>query len=131
MKKRFFADDEGRIFSLEFLKREWKDSEDSRSFGEYIAACMSYNGGTLKEISAEDSQDILVGTYYYTDGKYGPCQHKGREYTEYLYNLKTGTENGNEIDWNGVNHVLINEDDNRIFQASGYSFDRGMFCDLY
>ena len=30
-----------------------------------------------------------------------------------------------------VTGIVVNADENRIVQASGYSAERGMFCDLY
>ena len=43
-------------------------------------------------------------------------------------------ENYADIDMDGVNHLAIRRDSNGrmyIFQASGYTYDRGIFCDLY
>ena len=44
--------------------------------------------------------------------------------------------NFREIKWNGVNHLSIVVDDDEynnphIIQASGWTEDRGLFCDMY
>lgn len=43
-------------------------------------------------------------------------------------------ENFSEVNLCGVNHLAIHREENgamRIFQASGYNSDRGMFTDMY
>lgn len=45
-----------------------------------------------------------------------------------LKNLKNRAELRDEDFLNGI---VVNEDEERIVQASGYSPDRGLFCDLY
>ena len=83
------------------------------------------------EISKNDAQMIDVNTVYYTEGKYGELQHFGKKYSDYIFRLKGTVDNAKDIDWEGVNGVWVNEDDNRIFQAGGYTEKRGLFCDLY
>lgn len=42
--------------------------------------------------------------------------------------------NAGIIDFKGVNHAAINRDKDGsfyIFQTSGYTYDKGMFCDMY
>jgi hypothetical protein len=42
--------------------------------------------------------------------------------------------NFNNVDMNGVNNLIIRQYDDgnfKIVQAGGYSYDRGMFVDLY
>lgn len=74
---------------------------------------------------------ITVDTVYYIPGRYGDAQKTGKHYFDKLSHLKEIVSNASEIDWNGVNFVIINEDENKIFQTSGYTYERGLFNDLY
>ena len=58
-------------------------------------------------------------------------QHTDDIYMDYIYAIKEMTINGNEVDWDGVNCIVIDEEEPKIIQASGYSENRGLFCDLY
>ena len=49
-------------------------------------------------------------------------------FMESLRNLKNRSELRDEDFLNGI---VVNEDEERIVQASGYSPERGLFCDLY
>lgn len=101
------------------------------SFDYWIDSCLTANNGSLMEISDEDAMMVSVDTVYYTQGRYGEVSHTGKHYLCKVYNLKMETANGLQINWSGVNGVIINEDANEIFQASGYTPERGLFCDLY
>ena len=114
----------------EFIVLKRKRETDAENFGQYVNNCCSKNG-TLMEIPKADAEIVSVDSYYYTEGKYGLVSHKGKSYHAYIFCLKSTVSNGNEIDWNGVNSVILDETENRIFQTSGYTKERGLFCDLY
>lgn len=40
-------------------------------------------------------------------------------------------DNYMDINRDGINHVVYDRDKRRIVQASGYSPERGMFCETY
>lgn len=101
------------------------------SFDYWLKSCLTANNGSLLEISDEDAMMVSVNTVYYTQGRYGKIAHTGKHYLSRIYNLKRETANGHQINWSGVNGVIINEDTNEIFQASGYTPERGLFCDFY
>ena len=101
------------------------------NFQQYLNACLSSNGGELTSISKEDAREISVETFHEVPAKYGTALTKTGQYHEPLYFLKRTVTNAKEVRWEGVNYVMIDEEDNHIFQASGYSKDRGLFCDLY
>lgn len=134
---RYFKNEEGELLTLENIRQTYNelkadgDLQDYEDFNYYLQACMYYNNGTLTELSEDDICRIDVTTVYYTEGKYGECQHTGKHYSDYIFHLRDEMSNGEEIKWKGVNGVIVNEDDNRIFQASGYTHERGLFCDLY
>lgn len=107
------------------------DPEIYADFNYWLNSCLTINNGSLMEISDEDAMIVSVDTVYHTQGRYGEISHTGKHYLSRIYNLKMETANGHQINWSGVNGVIINEDDSIIFQASGYTQDRGLFCDLY
>lgn len=137
MKAKFYKTDDLKLVTREQLEKDFNNLKESGDLADYedinvyTEACQSYNNGILTEISAEDAREITVDTVYYTKGNYGEVSHAGKHYTEYVFFLKETIDNASEIKWEGVNSVIINEDDNRIFQASGYTYERGLFCDLY
>lgn len=45
--------------------------------------------------------------------------------------IKSFSENFNEINWEGVNNIIYDKDTRRIIMAGGYTVDRGLFTDLY
>ncbi len=106
------------------------DSYGNKTFERFVNCCCSRNG-MLREIPKTDAELISVDSYYYTEGKYGQIAHKGKSYHAYIFYMKSTVSNGNEIDWKGVNSVTLDETENRIFQTSGYTSERGIFCDLY
>lgn len=134
---RYFKTDDGKLLTMYNIVKTYLelkadgDLQDYEDFKTYLGACMSYNNGTLTEISKEDAKDIHVDTFYYGKGNYGTtlCTHKS--YCEKQFYLKETIGNAKEVNWDGVNFISVNEDENRIFQASGYTSDRGLFCDLY
>ena len=101
------------------------------SFEYWLTSCITANNGSLLEISDEDAMMVSVDTVYYTQGRYGKIAHNGKHYLCRVYNLKRETSNGHQINWSGVNGVIIDEDTNKIFQVSGYTSEKGLFWDLY
>lgn len=134
---RYFKTDDLELVTMDRIKLDYADLKasgdlaDYEDFNSYLSACQSYNNGILTEISEDDAKQITVDTVYYTDGKYGEIQHTGKHYYDYIFRLKATVDNAANVKWQGVNGVYINEDSNCIFQASGYTHDRGLFCDLY
>lgn len=54
--------------------------------------------------------------------------------TCYAYVNPIDTTNYKEVDFDGVNSITIFRDDNgvmTIILASGWTYDRGIFCDMY
>lgn len=134
---RYFKTDDGKLLTMYNIVQTYKelkangDLQDHEDFKTYLNACMSYNNGSLTEISENDARLIDVDTVYYIEGTYGETQCTGKHYKDYIFALKETIDNAKEIKWEGVNGVFLNEDDNRIFQAGGYTRERGLFCDLY
>lgn len=134
---KFYKTDNFELVTSEQLEKDFNNLKESGDLADYedinvyTEACQSYNNGILTEISAEDAKRIGVDTIYHTQGNYGEISHTGKHYTEYIFVLKDTIDNAKEIKWNGVNSVIINEDENTIIQASGYTKERGLFCDLY
>ena len=134
---KFYKTDNFELVTSEQLEKDFNNLKESGDLADYedinvyTEACQSYNNGILTEISAEDAKRIGVDTIYHTQGNYGEISHTGKHYTEYIFVLKDTIDNAKEIKWNGVNSVIINEDENTIIQASGYTIERGLFCDLY
>lgn len=134
---RYFINENLELVTLDEMKKTYDELIETgeitgdEPFDYYLEACQAHNNGSLTEITQDDLKWIEVTTVYYTPGRYAEIQHHGKTYGDYLYRLKSSFVNGNAIKWNGVNGVIVNEDDNRIFQASGYTYDRGLFCDLY
>ena len=134
---RYFKTDDLELVTDEQIKNDYKelkasgDLADYEDYNYYFQACQSYNNGSLTEIRREDARRISVDTIYHTQGNYGEISHTGKHYTEYIFVLKDTIDNTKEIKWEGVNSVIVNEDENTIFQASGYTKERGLFCDLY
>lgn len=137
MKTEFYKTDDLKLVTREQLEKDFNNLKESGDLADYedinvyTAACQSYNNGILTKISAEDAREITVDTVYYTQGNYGEISHTGKHYTEYIFVLKDTIDNAKEIKWEGVNNVIVNEDENTIIQASGYTRERGLFCDLY
>lgn len=138
MKKYYNTETDG-VWTLLQLREEHNrqlmeseiDPEIYADFNYWLNSCLTVNNGSLIEISEEDARIVTVDTVYHTKGRYGEISHTGRHYLSRVINLRNEIVNGNKINWDGVNGVIINEDDNIIFQASGYTPDRGLFCDLY
>lgn len=134
---RYFATDDGKLLTMYNVVQTYLelkksgDLTDYEDFPTYLEACMYYNNGILTEISEEDARDIHVDTVYYKEAKYGEIQCRGKSYYEKCFYLKETIDNADEVNWEGVNFIIVNEDINHIIQASGYSKDRGLFCDLY
>ena len=133
---RFFKTDDLELVTLDNVREIYEELKatgdlQDESFDYYLAACQSYNNGSLTEISETDAKRVDVTTVYYSKGNYGDVQHTGKSYSDYIFRLKELIDNGKEIKWEGVNGVIVDEDENKIFQASGYTYDRGLFCDMY
>jgi len=134
---KFYKTDNFELVTSEQLEKDFNNLKESGDLADYedinvyTEACQSYNNGILTEISAEDAKRIGVDTIYHTQGNYGEISHTGKHYTEYIFVLKDTIDNAKEIKWEGVNNVIVNEDENTIIQASGYTRERGLFCDLY
>ena len=137
--KKYYNTETGGVWTLPQLREEHNrqlmeseiDPEIYSDFNYWLHSCLTVNNGSLTEISEENARIVIVDTVYYTQGRYGKIAHTGKHYLSRIINLRNETVNGNKINWEGVNGVIINEDDNIIFQASGYTQDRGLFCDLY
>lgn len=121
---RFFRDDNLELL-FESDLRKYADA-CNMAFDDFINSAI--HAGFLTEVPAMEMKMISVETIYHT----GQISHKGDEYMDYIYAIKLTSPNGNEVNWDGINHVIINEEDgNKIIQASGYNANRGLFCDLY
>lgn len=127
---RYFKDGNGNLITMYNVVKmylEFKERGDvDEDFRSYLNDCTSKNG-SLTEVAKEDARDVRVETVYYT----GNAQHMGNAYWEKVFYLKETIPNAKEVNWDGVNNVIVDEDENRIFQAGGYNKDRGLFCDLY
>lgn len=135
--KKYWDIDLERIWTEDELHAQYDKAKSDGSiphitnFADFLRHCMVENNGSLKEVTDDDLRWITVDTVYYGPGPFGKIQHRGRHYFERLFRVKEIYANGKEVDFTGVNFIIVNEDDNRIFQASGYTYDRGLFCDLY
>ena len=75
---------------------------------------------------------MTVTEIYYTKGQYGDVQHTKGTTTKSLEHIQSTTTNFDEVDdWDDINSVIIDIQEKRIIQTSGWSRDRGLFCDLY
>ena len=72
---------------------------------------------------------IILATYVKkgSDGR----SHASPSVPIFAESLKT-MRNVREIrDADYLNGVVVNQDENRVVQATGYSPERGLFCDMY
>ena len=135
---RYFRTDDNKLLTMYDVVKTYLELKsngnlaDYEDFKTYLGACMYYNNGTLTEISKEDAKDIRVDVYYYGNAPYGTtiCG-PGKSYYEKQFYVKETIDNAKDINWDGVNFISVIDDENRIFQTSGYTEDRGLFCDLY
>lgn len=122
---RYFRDDDFDLVTLDEVKSTYLelkadgDLQNYESFDSYLSACQSYNNGSLTEISVEEAKRICVSTV------------DGRSYSDYMFRLKELTSNGKEVNWVGVNAIILDEEENRIVEARGHSHERKFFCDKY
>lgn len=132
---RYFITSNMELLTMYNVVKLWKQLREEGSvtetFHEYLKSSLSSNNGELTEIPKEDAREISVETFHEVPAKYGTALTKTGQYHEPLYFLKRTVANAKEVRWEGVNYVMIDEEDNHIFQASGYSKDRGLFCVLY
>lgn len=76
------------------------------------------------------SNTIRVTIYYSERGNYGPIQHVEAARTYTIDGIRQLAQNADAIDWTGVSGAAYDTDFKVIFQVSGYTYNRGMFCDL-
>lgn len=121
---RYFTDG-SELLTEDYLRRVY-DSDFDNSHEEFIKRGLS--DGSFREISKGDMERVHVTTVYY-DGHME--QHTDDIYMDYIYAIKQMTTNGNEVNWDAVNCIIIDEEEAKVIQASGYSNERGLFVDLY
>lgn len=121
---RYFTDG-SELLTEDYLRRVY-DSDFDNSFEEFIKKGTS--DGSFREIPKGDMERVHVTTVYYDDHME---QHTDDIYMDYIYAIKQITTNGNEVNWDGVNCIVIDEEEAKVIQASGYSEERGLFVDLY
>lgn len=134
--KTYYNVDSGEFLTESEIRKEYKaakasGSTFSESFSAYLSACMTENNGSLIPVTKQDLRWVEITAVYYTEGKFAPYQHTDGVYTQQVFFLKRETVNGNAVNWQGVNGVCLDLDEDRIFQASGYTRERGLFCDMY
>ena len=75
---------------------------------------------------------ITATRVYYKHGEHGPIQYTKDHYTFISEeDFRRQVKNADMIDTKTVNHVCIDLDAGIAFQASGYSWNRGAFVDVF
>ena len=75
---------------------------------------------------------ITATRVYYSQGPHGPVQHTKDHYVFIdKEDFQRQVKNADMIDLKTVNHICLDTDAGIVFQASGYSWNRGSFVDVF
>lgn len=129
---RFFLCENDEIFTEDALRKDFDlhkaDLPEFDTFEEFLEMCQSYNNGALTEIPEREMHRVWV-TETHTDN-YG-CRHADSAYNTYLFRIKEKVWNYDTICKDGVNSVIIDNDDGKVIQVSGYTREKGFWFELY
>ena len=110
---RYFTNDKLELLNEADVQKSFEISDFDGDYKEFTERCLA--DGSIKEIPTEEAREVTVENMY----------------TDYIFAIKATIPNGKEINWNGVTHIIIDDEESKITSASGYSIERGEFTDLY
>ena len=110
---RYFTNDKLELLTEDDIKKAYEIADFDGNLKEFTERCLA--DGSIKEIPTEEAREVAVENMY----------------TDYVFAIKATIPNGKEINWNNVNLIIIDDEESKITSASGYSFERGEFTDLY
>lgn len=123
---RYFTNDKLELLNETDIQKSFEISDFDGDYKEFTERCLA--DGSFREIPKGNMKRVHVTTVYYDSYME---QHTDDIYMDYIYAIKEMTINGNEVDWDGVNCIVVDEEEAKVIQASGYSNERGLFVDLY
>ena len=121
-----FTNDKLELLNEADVQKSFEISDFDGDYKEFIERCIA--DGSIREIPVEEAREVTVENIYYD---LFWSQYDSISYTDYIFVIKETVSNGKEINWAGVSHIVIDDEDSKITSASGYSPERGEFTDLY